>query len=171
MIQIIIGILLTGAILYLAQFIALGTATTRILLYLFSSTAVWALLQGAGNKDKWVLLRRRDGQPLGNGTLAGVSAAVVALAMFLLLMAYHWWIPTLLVVCIATICCEAVFKAISDTYKSACERRKKAQKEKAKGQGNDSPRPMPQQMAGKDRGVPRDIQAAAEQELEDLYSQ
>lgn len=173
MIPIIIGILVTGGTLYIAQFVALATNTARFLIYLFSTLSVWALLSGAGNKERWILLRQKDGEPLTKWMLAGVAAAVVALVMLVLLVAYQWWIPTLVVICITTICWESIFKSVRDAYQGACEKRKKAQAE-AKKQGNEGQKamPNPSTMALKGRGEPEpDLQSAVEQEIGELYSE
>lgn len=126
MAQIILGVVLTGGILYAGQFIALATWGTKFLIAAFVALILFSLLISSKKQDQWVFLRHINGEKLGKVEYGCVAFAAAFVLMAVFSMAYKFQIPTLFVTCIVAIAWSPVYGSVKALYEKAREKRLQA---------------------------------------------
>lgn len=129
MVQILIGVALTGGLLYVSQFAALAGLGTQFLMAVSAAAILWALATVSAKKDQWVFLRHINNKPFTKVELAAVAFGVAILGLLVLHLVYNFQIPTLVVTVLAVILWKNIKDWVKDKYDKAREKRLKAMEE------------------------------------------
>lgn len=125
MVQIILGVVLTGVLLYVSQFVALANIGTQFLMAIFAAAILWALAFTA-KQDQWVLLRHRDGKLFNKWELAATAFAASLAGIFFLHLVWRFQIPVLFVTVFCTIVWKSLKELAQKKYAEVKEKRLKA---------------------------------------------